>query len=187
MKPISRRKLSRHERTTRTATLQRRVGRPTKYSAAIAARICKSVREGCSREAAAGLAGVSKETLFDWMRTFSDFSYAIKKADSQFERECVARIRKAGRTPRNWTAGAWMLERKFPERYGKIERHLIADTTHGTPLPQDYIAAINEALGVRDKLEPLRENLLTEQSGNGHGVIDVLPQDEIDLEILPQD
>lgn len=42
---------------------ERRGGRPSKYSLTLIARICKSVREGCSREAAASLNGISVATL----------------------------------------------------------------------------------------------------------------------------
>lgn len=174
------------KRTRRTAT---RIGRPTKYTSAVAQKICKNIAEGCSREASASLAGISTATLYEWQRQFPQFSEGLEKADARCERECITAIRKAGRSSRNWTASAWCLERKFPHRYGRVDRHLIHATSGATPLPQDYIAAINEALGVRGKLEPLNENLLTEHSGNGHGTIDVtaLPEDVLDLEILPQD
>lgn len=75
----------------------------------------------------------------------------------------------------NWMASAWILERRWPEEYGRVDRHLIHGKIEGAPLPEQYIAAINRALGVTGKMQPLQ---LTEGSDNGDGTIDV--------EILPQ-
>lgn len=156
-----------------------KLGRPTKYSSAVVRKICKAVAKGCSREAAAALGGISASTLHEWRNQFSEFSDGLEKADARFEAECVASIRKAGRGTRNWTANAWLLERKFPWHYGKTDRHEIR-TQHErmVPLPEEYIKAISEALGVTGKLEPLDMRILPGES-NG--------DDEIDLDILPQD
>jgi len=59
-----------------------RIGRPTKYSSAVAEKICQSVAEGCSREAAAALAGVSPSTLHEWRNKFPEFSDGLEKADA---------------------------------------------------------------------------------------------------------
>ena len=175
------------------------IGRPCKYNHAIARKICRNVARGCSREAASALAGVSPSTLYEWRQQFSEFSEGLEKADARFEAECVASIRKAGRSSRNWTANAWLLERKFPQRYGKVERHLIRASREGAPLPEEYIKAINAALGVTGELKPLR--LLPD--GNGSNELPALPQGEggrdlpllpdgsngdgeVDLDILPQ-
>lgn len=153
--PRVRQKTKRGSRPVRPQTEKHRGGRPSKYSLAVVARICKFVREGCSREAAASLTGISVATLYDWQRRFPEFSEALQKADSQFERACVGSIRKAGRKPRNWPANAWLLERKFPQRYGKIDRHLIHAERNGGPLPAAFVAAIQRALGFTGKLTPI--------------------------------
>jgi hypothetical protein len=150
-------------------------GRPTKYSLAVARKISQSVEKGCSRRAAAALAGVSVSTLHEWREQFSDFSDRLEKADARFEESCVAAIRRAGKRPRNWTANSWLLERKFPESYGRIDRHVIRTEREVKPLPQDYIDAICNALGMTGKLVPRIE--ATVGSSDGHRVIDpeILP------------
>lgn len=40
-----------------------------------------------------------------------------------------------------------MLERKFPERYGKIERHLLRTSRDGASLPPNYVEAKGKHLG----------------------------------------
>lgn len=179
--PRVRKKTKRGSRPARqTRTEKHRGGRPTKYSRTVAARICRAVRKGCSREAAAGLAGINPDTLYDWQHRFPEFSEALQKADSELEAECVSNIRRAGRSRRNWTANAWLLERKFPHRYGKVDRHLLRvrrdEDEDLTQLPQAFIDAINEALGVKGPFIPIGPPLLENENGEA-----------IDTEVLPQD
>ena len=161
---------------------KRPIGRPLRYSPIIARRIYKVIREGASREAAAALAGIATSTLHDWRNNFSEFSDGIEKADAQHELDCIRIINKAGRDPRNWTAVCWKLERKHPERWGKVDRHLIRMQQTSAPLPKQFIDAINAALGIRGSFEPI--GLLPSGGSNGGsngsgGVIDTdaLPQE----------
>jgi hypothetical protein len=169
---------------------ERSLGRPTKYSEGITGRICKFIGEGCSRETAAALVGVNVETLYAWARQFPEFSDQIKKADAKFEETCIRAIRKAGRDTESWTASAWLLERKFPDRWGKVDRHLIRmqRLESAEPLPEQFIRAINKALGVHDTLTPIGRpdaaGLLP--SGNGHGD-SAIDADFEELPVLPQD
>ena len=131
------------------------MGRPSKYSPSKAARIFRAVQKGCSRQAAAALAGINPDTLYEWQRRYPEFSEGLEKADARFERACVASIRKAGLNKRNWAANSWLLERKFPQRFGRVDRHLIQTKGTSKPLPADYVAAINRALGISGVLKPL--------------------------------
>ena len=79
----------------RTRTKKDPEGRASKYAPAVVVRICRAVRNGCSREAAAGLAGISATTLYEWQWKFPQFSQGLQKADSEFEAVCVASIRNA--------------------------------------------------------------------------------------------
>lgn len=79
-----------------------------------------------------------------------------------------------------WEASAWLLERRWPNEYGKVDRHLIHTTSReGGPMEADYIAAIQRALGMHGQLIPIGEKMLAENS-NGQG-------DVIDMDVLPQD
>jgi transposase len=104
------------------------------------ARLVAACREGNFRDQAASLAGVSRPTFNRWLRdgrreSEAEMPYAqakyrklyedVTQAESEFEQETLARIRKTGentRSPHAWTANAWILERKFPERYGRTDR-----------------------------------------------------------------
>ena len=160
-------------------------GRPSKFSSVIARKICRFVSQGCSRDAAAFLCGISPSTLYEWQREFPQFSEGLRRADARFEAACIASIRKAGRKSRNWTANAWLLERKFPDRYGKPDRHLIRSDEQPVALPDAYKEAISRALGFTGVLTPLRAEEIT-----GHRQLPSANDgdhraDPVDLEVLP--
>lgn len=74
-----------------------------------------------------------------------------------------------------WQASAWLLERRWPQHFGRVDRHLIGVTGKGGgPLAEDLVAAIGRALGVTEKLEPI-------------GNLPASTEPAIDVDILPQD
>jgi len=76
-------------------------------------------------ETAAAYAGISKDTLYEWLRKgardegeeFRQFSDAVKKALADSEVQGIARLRNHGKD--TWQADAWFLERRFKCRWGK--------------------------------------------------------------------
>lgn len=111
-----------------------KVGRPEKLNPEIQQAICDALEKGSYIETAAAKAGISKTTLYDWLKKgarakdengeyeegllpYVEFSNAIEKAMAAGEQNHVDNI--ARHAKENWQASAWMLERKFPERWGK--------------------------------------------------------------------
>jgi transposase len=117
-------------------------GRPTKLTPEITEKIATAVRAGNYIETAAGTAGISKDTLYRWLKEgartkaresdVARFSDAIQKALADAEASGVAAITQAGmpRKDKNgkivaqgsWQAIAWRLERMHPEKYGMRQR-----------------------------------------------------------------
>lgn len=104
-------------------------GRPTKFNDEIATRIVTLIEAGNYIETAAAAAGISKETLFDWLRKgaaqnkgkFKDFSDSVYRAVGKAEAIDVATIGKAARDG-DWRASAWRLERRNSKRWGRKDR-----------------------------------------------------------------
>jgi hypothetical protein len=100
-------------------------GRPTKLTGAIQAKVCEAIRGGNYRETAALWAGVPPETLSRWMKKpgakFVAFRRAVLEAERAAEIRAVALVMKAAAEDPNHAK--WWLERKFPERWGRRERH----------------------------------------------------------------
>ncbi len=114
-------------------------GRPTKLNIDTHNKIISVIRAGNYIETAAACAGINKSTLYDWLKRgerekqrvaqnprykirksekpYVEFSNAVEKALAEAEARGVMLISNAAKT--QWQAAAWMLERKFPDRWGR--------------------------------------------------------------------
>lgn len=123
------------------ATRPRRpVGRPSKLTEKAQETICEALRVGCYREAAARAAGIGHTTLYRWLEQgeadeerdedspHRAFREAVLAAEAWGEVDAVELIRKAARNPTTWQAAAWLLERKYADRWGRRERHTVEST-----------------------------------------------------------
>lgn len=87
--------------------------------------IVEQLRIGNYFETACAVAGIDKTTGYLWLKkgakqtrgAFRDFSNSVEKAQHEAEAVLVGRIVAHGKE--QWQANAWMLERKFPEKYGQ--------------------------------------------------------------------
>jgi transposase len=103
-------------------------GRPTKLTKKLQEQICELLRWGNYIETACNYCEVSKKTLYEWMKKGNqedegihrDFLNAVHKAMAEAEMRDVQNIHNAAKT--DWKASAWRLERKFPKKWGRMER-----------------------------------------------------------------
>ena len=102
------------------------MARPLKLTPEVEKAICDAIREtGCSVEASAAAAGVSASALFEWQARgrreasglFVQFVEALTRAREASELTLVRSVLAGGE--RDWRAAAFLLERRFPERYGR--------------------------------------------------------------------
>ena len=92
--------------------------------------ICECIANGCNREVAAKCADITGRTLYSWLRQgsaktsgpFLDLFQGVKKAEAAFVLNNLKIINTAA--PKNWTAAAWLLERKYPEEWGNHVKEL---------------------------------------------------------------
>ena len=99
-------------------------GRPTKVDAATTTRIVELVRAGSFMETAAATCGIHRTTLHRWLEKgeaqsagpYREFYLAVMRAQADSETLGVLIIEKAAQE--DWRAAAWLLERRFPRRYG---------------------------------------------------------------------
>jgi transposase len=122
------RKKTAPKKKTAKKKVVKRAGRKTKLTPKAQELICSLIASGNYASVAASAAGISEQTFYSWMergrnkeKKFLEFLEAIKKAESDAETYRVGRIVAA--SAEHWTAAAWWLERKFPDRWGRKERH----------------------------------------------------------------
>lgn len=119
-----------------------RMGRPTKLDQKVQDDIVLMLKMGNYIETAAAFAGISKTTLYSWMRRgreelerveegkgrkirkaeepYVDFLNAVEKSMAEAEIRDVQIIYNAAKS--DWKASAWRLERKYQDKWGRKDR-----------------------------------------------------------------
>ena len=103
-------------------------GRPTKLTREVIEKIAELVRAGNYMVTAAAYVGVNRDTLYAWLRRgaaarsglYREFSDSIGVALAGAEIDPLKLITEAGQ--KEWRALAWRLERRYPDRWGRLER-----------------------------------------------------------------
>ena len=99
------------------------VGRPTKLTPELQRVIVQALRAALYVETACDIAGISKDTFYNWLRQGQEkpygkhgrFSDAVKKAQAEAEGRLIGHLLQDG----TWQSKAWILERKFRSRWGR--------------------------------------------------------------------
>jgi hypothetical protein len=95
---------------------------PTEYDEILADAIYDLVRlHGHSDVAAAACYGVSASAIKRWLREHEDFAADLDAARAEFKEGIVEKIRYATKRDGtlDWRARAWLLERTFPDEFGR--------------------------------------------------------------------
>ncbi len=104
------------------------MGRPSKLTPEVQARIVQAISGGNFRQVAAEWAGVSAKTLREWMARgakaktgpFAEFRAAVLEAERAAEIRMVALVMKAAADdPKH---AEWWLERKCPSRWARRDK-----------------------------------------------------------------
>jgi hypothetical protein len=114
------------------------MGRPTKLDDERAKIIVAAIHRGAPLESAAAQSGISRRTLYGWLRRgcraleaaettgdpipederpFVEFYVEVMAAQAEWETGRLDKIDAAAANPQHWTAAAWLLERRMPEKY----------------------------------------------------------------------
>jgi transposase-like protein len=111
-------------------------GRPTKFNKERCDKIITALQAGNYREVACRYAGISNQTLRNWLKQaenpdappeYLEFLAAIEKAEADAEVADIALIRRSAQDGQ-WQAAAWIRERKNPERWGRRDASKIEVT-----------------------------------------------------------
>jgi hypothetical protein len=122
------------------------MSRTTKLTKEVQDKIVFALRAGNYQETAARYAGIDGATFYRWMSRgaeeetgiYSEFCEAVEKAKAEAEVRDVTLIDKAAKDG-SWQAAAWKLERKFPNKWGRVNRTEISGPD-GAPVKVDIDA-----------------------------------------------
>jgi len=97
------------------------MARPTSLTPEVAEELCGYLREGLPIDLACDLAGIVKQTYYNWKERgeageepFAEFLDRASRVQSQAALESVQRVRAGGEI---WRGNAWFLERRFPTHF----------------------------------------------------------------------
>jgi len=107
-----------------------KIGRPTKLTPALQARIVRAVREGNYPETAALSEGVSRSAFYEWMERgrkrelpYADFADAVTRARATAQRKMLGLVAKAA--PKDPENARWYLERTAPDQFGRRDKLVV--------------------------------------------------------------
>ena len=110
-------------------------------------RILNALESGATERIAAAYGGISQDTLTRWKQQHADFADRLIEAESKGAIRQLLNINRAAQgtidpqtglyaDPPDWRASSWLLERRFPEEYGKsvVDNRLSGATGEGPVL-----------------------------------------------------
>lgn len=99
-------------------------GAPSRYSEELAEKVIQHILLDQSVSEAAQAAGLHIDTIMGWVERgaqgnskYKDFAERYKKAQAQTEARFLSKVQDPN--TRDWQRWAWMLERKWPNRWGR--------------------------------------------------------------------
>lgn len=126
----------------------------SKYTPKRVKRIIKAVKDGLPFVTAAALGGITEATFYNWMKGNVEFFESIKAAEAEAEERLVEQIS----FDPSWQSKAWILERRHPDRWGRVERNKVELTgAEGQPVQITYNIVDGRTSETRDVPRVLSE------------------------------
>jgi len=127
------------------------------YSREVRDRLLDNLREGMSIVAACTQAGVGERTYYRWLDECEDGEWTedVNAAKDFAEAVALSKLKRLGDEKADWRAYAWILERRYPDRWGpKKEVELnVGSTDKGNELVSAMISQIQEELSPSEREE----------------------------------
>lgn len=93
--------------------------------------ILRTVALGIWPDRAAAMHGIDPAAMRSHKKRHPEFATALEKAEAQAESSIHGKILR--HMDKQWTACAWMLERRWPERWAKREYQILQETQDADP------------------------------------------------------
>ena len=143
------------------------IGRPSKLTPDVLELLVQMLRAGNYVGVSCHAARISRRTFSDWMKRgrsnapedsiYAEFRDRVEQARAEGEVRNVTSIASAARE--SWQAAAWLLERQYPERWGRPsspQRRETADEDSGAESDFDPFVEVDELAERRRSRLPAR-------------------------------
>jgi len=105
-----------------------------------------NLREGMTIEAACAQSDISKSTFYEWLKKSGEDGEWTKEVDAAItfsEAVILDKIKRASELKEDWRGWAWILERRFPQRWG-AKRELEVNVNNPHQQSDEMFAAMVE-------------------------------------------
>lgn len=110
---------------------------------------------GCTRRAAAKYVGCAVPSIQNTADRDPEFSAQLGRAEGQHELAYLKQIQRAAKQEKYWRAAAWVLERRFPDQYGRRGPDVITVTQI-----RDLLTQFAEIIAEEVPIADYRKNIL---------------------------
>lgn len=128
---------------------EKKVGRPRVMTDEVIEKIIHTIKLGLHPDRAALAHGISSNTMRSYKKRNPEFARMVKEAEASAESGLLSRI--LMHTDRQWTACAWMLERRWPERWAKKEHVEVSTKGEAEQLLKDLQLIRTRNAGVAEE------------------------------------
>jgi len=141
--------------------MSKKLGRKP-YPREVRDRLLDNLREGMSIVAACTQAGISENTHYRWLEEdeTGEWTEEVNAAKDFAEAVALAKLKRLGDEKADWRAYAWILERRYPDRWGakkELELNVGSTSDKGTEMVTSMITQVQEELKPRDEDEDLED------------------------------
>jgi hypothetical protein len=132
-------------------------GRPGKRTPTMERKLLAAISKGAPYRIACLACGISEDTFAHWRRKDPDFQRRVDEASGRMALRLLAKIER--QADENFSAAAWMLERRFVETFARPEIQLMAAQHHTTVNSLSINISAAEAQALEDRIKPVRKTV----------------------------
>ena len=150
-----------------------KMGRPSDYTPRIVENLLRFVAAGLPLERAAAAAGIRKETLHDWKKTFPDFSHSLAHAESQYANLCHITINEQIVNGDGHLA-LKTLQSRFSKDYSTSKKVEMQSMTFSSTISPDQLLEMQQQRTALDSSSDYESNVIDVDTKDSEGASTVL-------------
>ena len=127
---------------------RQRKRKPTKVQSKVREDLIENLRTGMTIEAACLLAGIGRTTYYRWLDEDEKWADECKSAVRFAEAVLLERVKQLAMDKMDWRAFAWILEKRFPDDYGK-RQELKVESTQSSDGTAEVLAMLEQVKGMK--------------------------------------
>lgn len=127
---------------------RQRKRKPTKAQSKVREDLIENLRTGMTIEAACLLAGIGRTTYYRWLDEDEKWADECKSAVRFAEAVLLERVKQLAMDKMDWRAFAWILEKRFPDDYGK-RQELKVESSQSSDGTAEVLAMLEQVKGMK--------------------------------------